>query len=144
MTIIATIRLARGQVGFYDDLTRIHLTMQNPEKHVLSGHNTRNIKTAVASKRLILVSGTLDAADAVAPASVEASTFKTSDPGEDSFVSETVNIPVKEAKQVKKEEAPAEPVAEPEAAKEDAPEPEADQEVKDEEEASKTTTRKKK
>jgi predicted ribosome quality control (RQC) complex YloA/Tae2 family protein len=60
MKVLGLIRLAPGEVGFYDDLTRIHLTIANPERHVLAGMNTTNIKRAVRSGRLLLVSGSLD------------------------------------------------------------------------------------
>jgi hypothetical protein len=60
MTIIAKVRLAPGQVGYFDELTRIHLTIASPEKTVHSGMNTKNLKKSVKSRRLILVSGTLD------------------------------------------------------------------------------------
>lgn len=112
MQVIATVRLAPGQVGFYDDLTRIHLTIQNPEKHVLSGHNTSNIKIAVGSKRLLLVSGSLNPTEAIAatPALSALATEPVAEVKEelkadptDSVVSETIDIPVHE---IKKEEAP--------------------------------------
>lgn len=111
MHVIATVRLAPGQVGFYDDLTRIHLTIQNPEKHVLSGHNTTNLKTAVRSKRLLLLNGSLDASETVAPAAVPAP-VKAPEPAPvapvaETVVTETVTIPVKD---IAKQEAPAEAV----------------------------------
>lgn len=58
--IIAYVRLAPGQVGFYDELTRIHLTISNPQAAILAGMNTTNIKRSVRSGRLILVSGSLE------------------------------------------------------------------------------------
>lgn len=58
--VIAKVRLAPGQVGFYDELTRIHLTISNPEKFILSGMNVTNIKRGVHSGRLRLMSGSLE------------------------------------------------------------------------------------
>lgn len=60
MKEIAVVRLAPGQVGFYDDLTRIHLTIAKPVEAVYSHMNTEKLKRAVAYRRIILVSGTLD------------------------------------------------------------------------------------
>lgn len=60
MSVIGIVRLAPGQVGFYDDLTRIHLTIASPEKAIVLGMNTTNIKRSVKSGRLLLISGNLD------------------------------------------------------------------------------------
>jgi len=64
-TIIGKVRLARGNVGYFDDLTRIYLTLASPEKPVFSGMNTKNLKHAVKTGTLQLVWGTLDATDSV-------------------------------------------------------------------------------
>lgn len=78
MKVLGKIRLAPGEVGFYDELTRIHLTIANPERHVLAGMNTTNIKRAVRSGRLLLASGSLDleAAAGKVKASVDAGNIK--------------------------------------------------------------------
>lgn len=58
--IIAVVRLMPGQVGFYDPLSRIHLTMGAPEKAIFVGTNVSQIKKSIRSGRLKLVSGSLD------------------------------------------------------------------------------------
>lgn len=57
--IIAVIRLARGEVGYYDELTNIHLTIANNTHNVLAGMNTTNLQKGVRSGRLNLVTGSL-------------------------------------------------------------------------------------
>ena len=57
--VIAEIKLAPGQVGFYDPLTNIHLTITYPFGTVYSGMNTTNLLRSVKSKRLVLLSGSL-------------------------------------------------------------------------------------
>lgn len=107
---IAKIRLAAGRVGFYDDATRIHLTISRPEAVIYAGMNTTNIKRAVHSKSLRLVAGSLD----VGPAKVEKdmhikeTAAKAPEPKEAESVTPVVE-PVKEEAQVeapKAEEAP--------------------------------------
>lgn len=56
---IAEIRLAPGQVGFYDELTNIHLTLSRPFATVYQGMNTSRLQQSVNSGRLILVQGSL-------------------------------------------------------------------------------------
>lgn len=63
---IADIKLSPGQVGFYDELTNIHLTIASPFGQVYRGMNTSRIKASVASKKLILLSGTLSLDEVVA------------------------------------------------------------------------------
>ena len=58
--IIAKIGLTRGQVGFYDPLTNIHLTITKPFADVYQGMNTSRIKASIKSGSLKLVSGCLD------------------------------------------------------------------------------------
>lgn len=70
MSVIGIVRLAPGQVGYFDDLTRIHLTIASPEKPVISGMNTNNLKRAVKSGRILLSSGSLDASAVKAQAPV--------------------------------------------------------------------------
>jgi hypothetical protein len=66
MSVIGIVRLAPGQVGYFDDVTRIHLTIASPEKPVISGMNTANLKRAVKSGRILLTTGSLDATVKVA------------------------------------------------------------------------------
>lgn len=56
--VIATIRLAPGQVGYYDELSRIHLTMGNPQTAVYAGTNVTQLRKSVKSGRLLLLNGT--------------------------------------------------------------------------------------
>lgn len=56
---IADIRLAPGQVGFYDELTNIHLTLTKPYGSVYQGMNTSGLQRSVNSGRLILTWGSL-------------------------------------------------------------------------------------
>lgn len=57
--IIAIIKLAPGEVGYYDELTRIHLTLGRPSANVLDYMNTARLRRSVMGKALILVAGSL-------------------------------------------------------------------------------------
>lgn len=57
--VIATIKLAEGQVGFYDPLSRIHLSISNPIAHVISGTNCAQLRRSVKSGRIRILEGTL-------------------------------------------------------------------------------------
>lgn len=57
--IIATIKLALGEVGFYDPLSGIHLSIGNPIAYVRAGVNTSQLQSSVRSGRLVLVEGSL-------------------------------------------------------------------------------------
>jgi len=57
--VIATIKLAPGRVGFYDPLSRIHLTIGAPVKQVYSGTNCASLRRNVKAGVIRLVSGTL-------------------------------------------------------------------------------------
>lgn len=59
MDVIGKVRLARGEVAFYDDLSRIHLTLSRPTANVLSTMNTASLRRGVQYKRLELIAGTL-------------------------------------------------------------------------------------
>lgn len=92
---IAEIRLAPGQVGFYDELTNIHLTLSRPFATVYQGMNTSRLQQSVNSGRLILVQGSLKpepislAAEEAIPASIKA---------KEAPVKEVKVVPVKEEK----------------------------------------------
>ena len=58
--VIATIRLGHNQVGFYDKYTGIYLTQEKPTAEVIAGMNTTQIRKSLASKRIVLISGSLD------------------------------------------------------------------------------------
>lgn len=64
MQVIGIVRLGPGRVGYFDELTRIHLTLASPEKPVFNSMNTTNLKKAVKFGSLKLVSGTLDVSEA--------------------------------------------------------------------------------
>lgn len=57
--VIATIKLAPGQVGFYDPLSRIHLTLGNPVATVYSGTNCAALRRNVKSGIIRILDGTL-------------------------------------------------------------------------------------
>lgn len=57
--VIATIKLAPGRVGFFDPLSRIHLTITNPTAHVHSGTNCAALRRNVRNGVLRLVDGSL-------------------------------------------------------------------------------------
>lgn len=57
--VIATIKLAPGQVGYYDEYSRIHLTIAHPETAIYSGTNCAQIRRSIKAGRIILTSGTL-------------------------------------------------------------------------------------
>ena len=56
---IAKIRLAQGNVGFYDSLTNIRLTKAAPEAIVYSENNVANIKKAIKEGKVVLKEGSL-------------------------------------------------------------------------------------
>lgn len=55
--VIAIVRLNPGQGAYYDELTRIHLTVRSPQANVYAGMNTEGLKRSVKSGRLRLVQG---------------------------------------------------------------------------------------
>lgn len=57
--VIARVKLNPGQGGYFDPITRIHLTHGDPERDIYAGMNTEGIRAAVRSKRISLVSGSL-------------------------------------------------------------------------------------
>ena len=59
MAIIAKIKLAHGQVGYYDDYSKIYLTPSKPEAYIVSGTNLYQIKKSIKSGRLKLIEGSL-------------------------------------------------------------------------------------
>ena len=130
MKPIGLVRLAPGEVGFYDELTRIHLTISKPQREILSGMNTTNIKRSVQSGRLLLVSGSLDPeADGAKAETVKVNvdTKKTEAPKETK----------KEAPKEVKQEAPKAEEPKAEAAKPEVKEEDKQPEVKEEKPAEK-------
>lgn len=57
--VIAIIKLAPGEVGYYDELSKIHLTISRPKANVYDYMNTSRLLRSVKSKTLILVAGSL-------------------------------------------------------------------------------------
>lgn len=57
--IIAVIRLNYGEVGYYDDLSHIHLTASDPQRDILAGTNCTQLRRSVKSRRLRLLAGSL-------------------------------------------------------------------------------------
>ena len=57
--VIATIKLAMGRVGFYDELSRIHLSIGAPTAHVYSGTNCARLRRAVRDGVINLIDGSL-------------------------------------------------------------------------------------
>lgn len=57
--IIAQIKLNPGRGGYFDPISRIHLTHGNPFADVYAGTNTTGLKQAVYNKRISLISGSL-------------------------------------------------------------------------------------
>ena len=55
--VIAVVRLAPGQAGYYDDMSRIHLTVGAPEAKIFAGTNCSQLRRSVQAGRLRLVSG---------------------------------------------------------------------------------------
>lgn len=55
--VIAVVRLQPGEAGYYDELSRIHLTIGHPEARIYAGTNCEQLRRSVQSGRLRLVSG---------------------------------------------------------------------------------------
>lgn len=56
---IARVKLTSGNGGYFDPITRIHLTHGDPEKPVYSGMNVSGLQAAVRNRRISVVSGSL-------------------------------------------------------------------------------------
>ena len=57
--IIAVVKLAPGNIGWYDALTGIHLTLARSTASVYSGSNTTNLTKALRERVIELVTGSL-------------------------------------------------------------------------------------
>lgn len=57
--IIAEVKLASGEVGYYDDYSKLYLTINKPYGVIYSGTNLTQIKRSIKSGRLKLISGKL-------------------------------------------------------------------------------------
>lgn len=59
--VIAVIQLQPGQGGYYDDLSRIHLTIGSPRANVYAGTNCTQLRRSLRAGRIKLVTGSLGA-----------------------------------------------------------------------------------
>ncbi len=118
----AIIKLADGNVGFYDNLTQIHLTILSPLGRVYEGMNTTNLQRGVACNTIEVLEGSL-----------------TSTPVEEKPVVSTPMEELTPAEKVEEEKVPE--VVEPEPEKEEIATEEKAEES--EEEVKETKTRKK-
>lgn len=62
---IAIVKLAPGNVGWYDKLTGLHLTIAHPTAEVRQGYDLKGIKKAVAFKTIEVIEGTLSEAEII-------------------------------------------------------------------------------
>ena len=108
---IAIVRLAPGEVGYYDPYTKIHLTLSRKEATVYNYMNTSRLKTAIADRILILKAGSLNSINYM----VKADETKAANYKEPASFTAKVEQPKVEAvvePEVKKEIPVEEPVAE--------------------------------
>lgn len=63
MQVIAIVRLGRGEVAFFDEVSKVYLTLSRPVAQVYDTMNTANLRKAIYYKRLELVNGTLNPVD---------------------------------------------------------------------------------
>lgn len=132
--VIGRVRLSKGRVGYFDELTRIHLTISRPEAPVYAGMNTANLKRAVRGGVLRLVAGSLEleqtkvVKDIHTTEATKAAIEKV----------EEVVVPVAPAKEEAKAEAKAEVKEEAKAEEVKAEEVEADEKAKEVSEEAKT------
>lgn len=78
---IAVIALAPGEIGYYDDYSRIYLNNENPKAVIYAGTNLFQIRKSIASGRLRLVQGSLSGeADAKNTKTVEVKPVITPEP----------------------------------------------------------------
>lgn len=119
----AIIKLADGNVGFYDNLTQIHLTILSPLGRVTEGMNTTNLQRGVACNTIEVLQGSL-----------------TSDIVEKEPV---VSVPMEELTPAEKVEEEVPEVVEPEKKEEDTTEEVTEEKAEEsEEEVKETKTRK--
>lgn len=57
--VIATLKLAPGEIGYFDEVSNTHLTQKNPIKQVVAGTNCSVLRRSVKCGRLILLIGSL-------------------------------------------------------------------------------------
>lgn len=108
--VIAEIRLAPGEVGYYDDYSRIYLNSARPTAKIYAGTNTTQIRKSIRSGRLRLISGSLNAV----PVKAEPKPVKPEVKAEE--VAPVIEEPVPEVKEEVKVETVETPVSETEPA----------------------------
>lgn len=119
----AIIKLADGNVGFYDNLTQIHLTILSPLGRVYEGMNTTNLQRGVVCNTIEVLEGSL-----------------TSDIVEEEPM---VSVPMEELTPAEKVEEKVPEVVEPEKKEEDTTEEVTEEKAEEsEEEVKETKTRK--
>lgn len=57
--IFATVRLAPGEISYYDQVSGIQLNLNNPIMQISKDMNHSKIRQAIANGKLELVTGTL-------------------------------------------------------------------------------------
>lgn len=62
--VIAKVKLNPGSGGYFDPITRIHLTHGNPIGCVYAGMNTTGLHSAVRNRRISIIEGSLGAFNA--------------------------------------------------------------------------------
>lgn len=103
---IAVIALAPGEIGYYDDYSRIYLSNESPKAVIYAGTNLFQIRKSIASGRLRLVQGSLSGeADANNTKTVEVKPVITPEPVKEEVKAEPIV-------EVPKEEKKVEPIAE--------------------------------
>lgn len=101
---IAVIALAPGEIGYYDDYSRIYLSNESPKAVIYAGTNLFQIRKSIASGRLRLVQGSLSGEiDAENTKTVEVKPVITPEP-----IKEEVKIEPEPTVEASKEEEKAE------------------------------------
>lgn len=97
--IIAVIRLSPGEAGYYDPLSKIHLTIGKPQREIFAGTNCTQLRRSVASRRLRLISGSLgENAPIVLQTNETKERESAVSPQSAPVPAETVDVPVKDEK----------------------------------------------
>ena len=90
---IAVIALAPGEIGYYDDYSRIYLSNESPKAVIYAGTNLYQIRKSIASGRLRLVQGSLSGeADAENTKTVEIKPVISPEPVKEEVKVETESI----------------------------------------------------
>lgn len=95
MKEIAVVRLAPGKVAYYDDYTKIHLTLSNPTATIYDNMNLKRIKNSVKFNVLQVVVGSLNTDVTEVPVEVEKPKIFTA-PVIEKTIDETIHEDVKD------------------------------------------------